>query len=114
MEFPRRNAKGGGNGGICGRAEASKCTKVATCCCCCVVVIIMCWNPLRVSTTQILESMPVTNEVEELLQVLGPFYEIVDDKKKISQVSDLTTGTGAEHVPLLGAIPQSRISQLSR
>ncbi|XP_048862086.1 acyl-CoA-binding domain-containing protein 5A [Brienomyrus brachyistius] len=42
----------------------------------------------------ILESMPVTNEVEELLQVLGPFYEIVDEKKKISQVSDLTTGFG--------------------
>ncbi|XP_057179296.1 acyl-CoA-binding domain-containing protein 5A isoform X2 [Triplophysa rosa] len=41
----------------------------------------------------ILESMPVTNEVEELLQVIGPFYELVDEKK-ISQVSDLSTGFG--------------------
>ncbi|XP_073686571.1 acyl-CoA-binding domain-containing protein 5A isoform X2 [Garra rufa] len=39
----------------------------------------------------ILESMPVTNEVEELLQVIGPFYELVDEKKKIMQVSDLST-----------------------
>uniref|UniRef100_A0A8C2DWY5 Acyl-CoA-binding domain-containing protein 5 n=1 Tax=Cyprinus carpio TaxID=7962 RepID=A0A8C2DWY5_CYPCA len=43
----------------------------------------------------ILESMPVTNEVEELLQVIGPFYELVDEKKKITQVSDLTTGFGS-------------------
>ncbi|XP_056594606.1 acyl-CoA-binding domain-containing protein 5A isoform X3 [Triplophysa dalaica] len=42
----------------------------------------------------ILESMPVTNEVEELLQVIGPFYELVDEKK-ISQVSDLSTGFGS-------------------
>ncbi|KAJ8396815.1 hypothetical protein AAFF_G00014140 [Aldrovandia affinis] len=42
----------------------------------------------------ILESMPVTDEVEELLQVLGPFYEMVDKKKKISQVSDLSAGFG--------------------
>lgn len=35
--------------------------------------------------------MPVTNEVEELLQVIGPFYELVDEKK-ITQVSDLSTG----------------------
>ncbi|XP_078394050.1 acyl-CoA-binding domain-containing protein 5A isoform X2 [Cetorhinus maximus] len=31
---------------------------------------------------KILESMPMTEEVEELLRVLGPFYELVDDKKK--------------------------------
>ncbi|KAL1248957.1 hypothetical protein QQF64_022275 [Cirrhinus molitorella] len=43
----------------------------------------------------ILESMPVTNEVEELLQVIGPFYELVDEKKKITQVSDLSTGFGS-------------------
>ncbi|XP_051969303.1 acyl-CoA-binding domain-containing protein 5A-like isoform X1 [Xyrauchen texanus] len=43
----------------------------------------------------ILESMPVTNEVEELLQVMGPFYELVDEKKKITQVSDLSTGFGS-------------------
>ena len=42
---------------------------------------------------QILEGMPITDEVEQLLQVMGPFYELVDEKKKISQVSDLTTGT---------------------
>lgn len=39
----------------------------------------------------ILESMPMTDEVENLLQILGPFYELVDEKKKISQVSDLTS-----------------------
>ncbi|XP_051971137.1 acyl-CoA-binding domain-containing protein 5A-like [Xyrauchen texanus] len=43
----------------------------------------------------ILESMPVTNEVEELLLVIGPFYELVDEKKKITQVSDLSTGFGS-------------------
>lgn len=42
----------------------------------------------------ILESMPVTNEVEELLQVIGPFYELVDEKK-ITRVSDLCTGFGS-------------------
>ncbi|XP_013860867.1 acyl-CoA-binding domain-containing protein 5A [Austrofundulus limnaeus] len=42
----------------------------------------------------ILEGMPITNEVEELLRVLGPFYELVDEKKKISQISDLSTGFG--------------------
>ena len=30
---------------------------------------------------KILESMPMTDKVEELLQVIGPFYEIVEDKK---------------------------------
>ncbi|XP_049336210.1 acyl-CoA-binding domain-containing protein 5A isoform X2 [Astyanax mexicanus] len=39
----------------------------------------------------ILESMPMTDEVEHLLQILGPFYELVDERKKVSQVSDLTT-----------------------
>lgn len=42
----------------------------------------------------ILESMPVSSEVEELLQVIGPFYELVDEKRKITQVSDLSTGFG--------------------
>lgn len=36
--------------------------------------------------------MPMTDEVEELLKVLGPFYELVDEKKKIVQISDLSTG----------------------
>ncbi|XP_048410497.1 acyl-CoA-binding domain-containing protein 5A isoform X5 [Stegostoma tigrinum] len=31
---------------------------------------------------KIVESMPMTEEVEELLRVLGPFYELVDDKKQ--------------------------------
>lgn len=39
-----------------------------------------------------MEGMPITDEVEELLRVLGPFYELVDEKKKISQISDLSTG----------------------
>ncbi|XP_030612424.1 acyl-CoA-binding domain-containing protein 5A isoform X2 [Archocentrus centrarchus] len=42
----------------------------------------------------ILEGMPITDEVEELLKVLGPFYELVDEKKKITQISDLSTGFG--------------------
>ncbi|XP_019745132.1 acyl-CoA-binding domain-containing protein 5A [Hippocampus comes] len=40
----------------------------------------------------ILEGMPMTGEVEELLQILGPFYELVDERKKITQISDLSTG----------------------
>lgn len=37
--------------------------------------------------------MPVTEEVEELLLVLGPFYEMVEEKKKkITQISDLSSG----------------------
>uniref|UniRef100_A0A1A8HBK2 Acyl-CoA-binding domain-containing protein 5 n=1 Tax=Nothobranchius korthausae TaxID=1143690 RepID=A0A1A8HBK2_9TELE len=42
----------------------------------------------------ILEGMPMTDEVEELLRVLGPFYELVDEKKKVTQISDLSTGFG--------------------
>ncbi|XP_008934204.1 PREDICTED: acyl-CoA-binding domain-containing protein 5 isoform X1 [Merops nubicus] len=38
---------------------------------------------------KILESMPMTDKVEELLQVIGPFYEIVEDKK--NKGSDLTS-----------------------
>ncbi|XP_017672658.1 PREDICTED: acyl-CoA-binding domain-containing protein 5 isoform X5 [Lepidothrix coronata] len=38
---------------------------------------------------KILESMPMTEKVEELLQVIGPFYEIVEDKK--NRGSDLTS-----------------------
>ncbi|XP_075683631.1 acyl-CoA-binding domain-containing protein 5 isoform X2 [Rhinoderma darwinii] len=30
---------------------------------------------------KILETMPMTEKVEELLQVIGPFYELVEDKK---------------------------------
>ncbi|XP_068002175.1 acyl-CoA-binding domain-containing protein 5 isoform X2 [Melanerpes formicivorus] len=38
---------------------------------------------------KILESMPMTDKVEELLQVIGPFYEIVEEKK--NRGSDLTS-----------------------
>lgn len=43
---------------------------------------------------QILEGMPMTDEVEELLRVLGPFYELIEEKKKISHISDVSTGGG--------------------
>ncbi|XP_008533389.1 acyl-CoA-binding domain-containing protein 5 isoform X4 [Equus asinus] len=39
---------------------------------------------------KILETMPMTEKVEELLQVIGPFYEIVEDKKS-GRSSDLTS-----------------------
>lgn len=42
---------------------------------------------------KILETMPMTETVEELLQVIGPFYEIVEDKKS-SRSSDLTSDLG--------------------
>ncbi|XP_042328351.1 acyl-CoA-binding domain-containing protein 5 isoform X2 [Sceloporus undulatus] len=41
---------------------------------------------------KILETMPMTDKVEELLHVLGPFYEIVEDKKK--RGSDIISGHG--------------------
>lgn len=43
----------------------------------------------------ILEGMPMTGEVEELLRVLGPFYELIEEKKKITEISDLSTGFGS-------------------
>ncbi|XP_015986975.1 acyl-CoA-binding domain-containing protein 5 isoform X1 [Rousettus aegyptiacus] len=42
---------------------------------------------------KILETMPMTETVEELLQVIGPFYEIVEDKKS-GRSSDLTSDLG--------------------
>nr|XP_045005132.1 acyl-CoA-binding domain-containing protein 5 isoform X4 [Jaculus jaculus] len=39
---------------------------------------------------KILETMPMTEKVEELLHVIGPFYEIVEDKKS-NRSSDLTS-----------------------
>lgn len=50
---------------------------------------------------QILEGMPMTDEVEQLLRVLGPFYELVDEKKKISQISDISTGRIPHQTKLL-------------
>ncbi|XP_026219401.1 acyl-CoA-binding domain-containing protein 5A isoform X2 [Anabas testudineus] len=55
----------------------------------------------------ILESMPMTNEVEELLRVLGPFYELVDEKKKITQISDLSTGFGT----MLNSTPSKSVAK---
>ncbi|XP_033856323.3 acyl-CoA-binding domain-containing protein 5-like isoform X2 [Acipenser ruthenus] len=40
---------------------------------------------------KIIETMPMTEKVEELLDVLGPFYEIIEDNKKIHSVSDLSS-----------------------
>ncbi|CAM4721194.1 unnamed protein product [Leuciscus chuanchicus] len=58
----------------------------------------------------ILESMPVTNEVEELLQIIGPFYELVDEKRRITQVSDLSSGFGS----LLTSPPKSVTKSIIR
>lgn len=50
------------------------------------------WSQISVSVSQILEGMPMTIEVEKFLRAIGPFYELVEEKKKISQVSDLSAG----------------------
>ncbi|XP_051676939.2 acyl-CoA-binding domain-containing protein 5 isoform X6 [Oryctolagus cuniculus] len=42
---------------------------------------------------KILETMPMTEKVEELLHVIGPFYEIVEDKKS-GRSSDFTSDLG--------------------
>lgn len=42
---------------------------------------------------KILETMPMTEKVEELLHVIGPFYEIVEDKKS-GRNPDLTSDLG--------------------
>uniref|UniRef100_UPI00398E78EC acyl-CoA-binding domain-containing protein 5A isoform X1 n=3 Tax=Pristiophorus japonicus TaxID=55135 RepID=UPI00398E78EC len=43
---------------------------------------------------KILESMPMTEEVEELLRVLGPFYELVDDKKQLTSPYAISADLG--------------------
>ncbi|KAK1884824.1 Acyl-CoA-binding domain containing protein 5A [Dissostichus eleginoides] len=55
----------------------------------------------------ILEGMPMTDEVEELLRVLGPFYELIDDRKKITQISDLSMGFGS----MVNAMPSKSIAK---
>ncbi|XP_029003221.1 acyl-CoA-binding domain-containing protein 5A isoform X2 [Betta splendens] len=55
----------------------------------------------------ILESMPMTDEVEELLRILGPFYELVDEKTKITQISDLSTGFGS----MLNSTPAKSVTK---
>ncbi|KAM6162577.1 acyl-CoA-binding domain-containing protein 5 [Erethizon dorsatum] len=42
---------------------------------------------------KIIETMPMTEKVEELLHAIGPFYEIVEDKKS-GRSSDLTSDLG--------------------
>ncbi|XP_029392714.1 acyl-CoA-binding domain-containing protein 5 isoform X2 [Mus pahari] len=42
---------------------------------------------------KIIETMPMTEKVEELLHVIGPFYEIVEDKES-RKSSDLTSDLG--------------------
>ncbi|XP_041670562.1 acyl-CoA-binding domain-containing protein 5A [Cheilinus undulatus] len=56
---------------------------------------------------QILEGMPMTEEVEELLRVLGPFYELIEEKKKISQISDLSTGFGT----MMNSMPSRSVTK---
>lgn len=41
---------------------------------------------------QILETIPMTEKVEELLHVIGPFYEEIVEDKKSGRSSDLTSG----------------------
>ncbi|XP_071340843.1 acyl-CoA-binding domain-containing protein 5A [Trachinotus anak] len=55
----------------------------------------------------ILEGMPMTDEVEELLRVLGPFYELVEEKKKITQISDLSSGFGT----MLNSVPSKSVTK---
>ncbi|XP_070709219.1 acyl-CoA-binding domain-containing protein 5A [Pempheris klunzingeri] len=55
----------------------------------------------------ILEGMPMTDEVEELLRVLGPFYELIEDRKKISHISDLSTGFGT----VLNSVPSKSVTK---
>ncbi|KAM3823458.1 acyl-CoA-binding domain-containing protein 5 isoform 2-T2 [Vipera latastei] len=59
---------------------------------------------------KILETMPVTDKVEELLHVLGPFYEIVEDKK--NKGSDLITGL--EKMLVHKPIRQAGFAQLKK
>lgn len=47
----------------------------------------------------------MTDEVEEFLRVLGPFYELIEEKKKISQISDLSTGGGGVYSPAVTPPP---------
>ncbi|XP_026148238.1 acyl-CoA-binding domain-containing protein 5A isoform X2 [Mastacembelus armatus] len=55
----------------------------------------------------ILEGMPMTDQVEELLRVLGPFYELVEEKKKITQISDLSTEFGT----MMNLMPSKSIAK---
>lgn len=52
----------------------------------------------------------MSGEVEELLRVLGPFYELVEEKKKISQISDLSPGGFFIHRRALGLFVLSKMA----
>ncbi|XP_035387055.1 acyl-CoA-binding domain-containing protein 5A isoform X1 [Electrophorus electricus] len=60
----------------------------------------------------ILESMPVTDQVEQLLHVIGPFYELVDERSKITHVSDLSTGFGSSVTAPSKAVTKSIIRNM--
>ncbi|KAK6490272.1 acyl-CoA-binding domain-containing protein 5A isoform X3 [Huso huso] len=53
---------------------------------------------------KIIETMPMTEKVEELLHVLGPFYEIIEDNKKIHSVSDLSSAMAGIYVTHILAV----------
>ena len=55
------------------------------------ITLVACFHKFCFFWLQILETMPMTEKVEELLHVIGPFYEIVEDKKS-GRNSDLTSG----------------------
>lgn len=52
---------------------------------------------------KIIESMPVTEKVEELLKILGPFYEVVEDKKRTT-----TSGISPELGNVLTSTPNNK------
>ncbi|XP_015269777.1 PREDICTED: acyl-CoA-binding domain-containing protein 5 [Gekko japonicus] len=56
---------------------------------------------------KILETMPVTDKVEELLHVLGPFYEIVEDKKNRGSGIISGPGTTITSVPAVNGKSES-------
>ncbi|XP_044280917.1 acyl-CoA-binding domain-containing protein 5 isoform X1 [Varanus komodoensis] len=56
---------------------------------------------------KILETMPMTDKVEELLHVLGPFYEIVEDKKRGGSGIITDPGNAITSVPALNGKSES-------
>ncbi|KAJ7322226.1 hypothetical protein JRQ81_018513 [Phrynocephalus forsythii] len=56
---------------------------------------------------KILETVPMTDKVEELLHVLGPFYEFVEDKKKKASGIIPGPGNGVISVPVVNGKSES-------
>ncbi|XP_020656907.3 acyl-CoA-binding domain-containing protein 5 [Pogona vitticeps] len=56
---------------------------------------------------KILETVPMTDKVEELLHVLGPFYEFVEDKKKKGSGIIPGPGNGVPSVPTVNGKSES-------